>query len=77
MDKNNSPLINIENLHIHMDERMDSMNFYNPEKDNYDCYDCSGHSDCCCPERDEVEIDLEELVKEIQQKTHLQRPALS
>lgn len=63
MDKNNSPLINIENLHIHMDERMDSMNFYNPEKDN---------SGCCCPGcDDEVEVDTEELVKEIQQETHL------
>ena len=66
MDKNNSPLINIENLHIHMDERMDSVNFYHPEKDNSDCSGCDRLK---CD--DEVEIDTEELVKEIQQETHL------
>ena len=81
MDKNNSPLINIENLHIHMDERMDSMNFYHPEKDGSDCCDdcfdcecrdCPGHPGCCCPGGgDEVEVDMDELVEEIHKEMHL------
>ncbi len=75
MDKNNSPLINIENLHIHMDERMDSMNFYHPEMETSDCCDdcfgcdcrdCPGHSGC-----DEVEVDLDELVQQIRKDTSL------
>ncbi len=64
MDNKNTPnmTINIENLHIHMDERMDSTNYYNPTGSC--CDECDG-CDCDCG----AEISDEELIERIHKET--------
>lgn len=55
MKKDEKVLIQIKNLHIHMDEHMDSTNIYNPDR---------ACEQCCC-DCEEQEIDMDELAMEV------------
>ncbi len=70
MDNKHTPIINIENIHIHLDERMFSKNFYNPSADE-DFDDCPVYCDECSGRDCEgtPEITDEELVERIHKQT--------
>lgn len=51
--------LNVKNLHLHLDEHMESTNFY--------------HNGCCCDDEDSVVVDLDEMAEKIAEQTGIDK----